>query len=318
MRILFLTEGGNELGFGHLTRCLAIVAAITKLNPEAKVEFTVNNKQAEEFIAIGGFNVSSFDWCADMSRTVSLARQKEVVVIDSYMAGPKLYELLANAELASLFIIDDCKRLDYPAGIIISPSVYGKELDYRRGPGLTYLAGSDYIIIGKEFWHPPVKVINKEVKKILLTLGGSDCHSIFLDQLSSFLMAIFNFNINIIDVRKKRIDSAQMVNFMIEADICICGGGQTTNEVLRIGLPTIGICFADNQLLNLEWMQRAGYLEYVGWYSDPAANEIIAEAISRLSCYNLRQQFSNSGKKIVDGRGAMRIAEAILSVTCRI
>jgi spore coat polysaccharide biosynthesis predicted glycosyltransferase SpsG len=101
-----------------------------------------------------------------------------------------------------------------------------------------------------------------------------------------------------------------MVNFMLKADLCISGGGQTTYELARVGVPTIGICFAENQLNNLIYGQKEGYLEFAGWFDDKELLVRIEEFLMDLN-YEKRVKMKKFGEKSVDGRGVRRLLKAI-------
>jgi spore coat polysaccharide biosynthesis predicted glycosyltransferase SpsG len=97
---------------------------------------------------------------------------------------------------------------------------------------------------------------------------------------------------------------------MLEADICISGGGQTTYELARVGVPTIGICFAENQLNNLKYGEKEGYLKFIGWYDDKSLLIKIVNGVKSLNFYKL-VHMSRSGRKSVDGKGVLRILKYI-------
>ena len=318
MKILFLTEGGCDIGLGHVTRCIAVAKAIRDIDPGIEIKFVVKGEpQIQNFIEDSSLSPMIFDWCSQREQAYELASNSDATVVDSYIADKCLYDVLSERTSGKLLMFDDYKRLDYPAGIVVNPSVYGNEIDYPVNKAITYFLGRDYIILAQEFRDVPNKKINEQLKNILVTLGGSGSYGIFLDELISFLDNRFDFTLNVVDIRSKRIDLAKMLDFMLEADLCISGGGQTINELLLVGLPAIGICLADNQLLNLEWMHRARCIEYVGWYNDNRVKERLAEAVTRVSYYKERKRLSDIGKQITDGKGALKIAEAALGIKCQ-
>jgi spore coat polysaccharide biosynthesis predicted glycosyltransferase SpsG len=99
---------------------------------------------------------------------------------------------------------------------------------------------------------------------------------------------------------------------MLKADLCISGGGQTTYELARVGVPTIGICFAENQLNNLIYGEKEEYLKFVGWYDEE--NLIIAlENIIKELDYNKRKIMNRKGKAMIDGIGVKNIVRKIKS-----
>jgi len=164
----------------------------------------------------------------------------------------------------------------------------------------------------KEFWKVPEKKINKDMENILVTFGGIDC-SDWVYKIVNYLEEKFNFIFCIVDPVKNRVNTKEMLNLMLKADVCISGGGQTMNELARVGVPTIGICFAENQVLNLIEWHRKNFIEYVGWYNEKGLLEKIAGAINIFTPYKERVKRSKIGRDYVDGYGAKRIADVLIN-----
>ena len=143
-------------------------------------------------------------------------------------------------------MIDDYNRIDYPKGIVVNPSICGDKLDYLRKSDTIYLLGKDYIILRKEFWNVPEKKISKKIKNVLITFGGMNNYDL-ANKIGDYLKEKFNIKIYIVNVKNNKLTAKEMLNLMLESDVCISGGGQTTYELARVGVPTIGICLAENQ-----------------------------------------------------------------------
>jgi spore coat polysaccharide biosynthesis predicted glycosyltransferase SpsG len=106
-------------------------------------------------------------------------------------------------------------------------------------------------------------------------------------------------------------NAAEMKKVMLESDIAISAGGQTLYELARIGVPTIGICIAENQLQNIEGWRKSGFLKYVGWYSDENLEQRLKSSLRYLANKRIRMHTSEIGRKVIDGQGYKRIINAI-------
>lgn len=80
-------------------------------------------------------------------------------------------------------------------------------------------------------------------------------------------------------------DAVEMKNVMLESDIAIAAGGQTLYELARVGLPTICVCVAQNQLQNSEGWRKSGFLEYVDLHNDENLLNNLRDAINKLMPY---------------------------------
>ncbi len=306
MKTLFLTEGGKKIGFGHITRCKALSQALNKLKPGAEIQFIIQgNGYAGEFFKSS--NVSVFNWCEQKGRTLNLVKNSDVTVIDSYLAEKSLYDFISEAVSGRLLMIDDYNRIEYPRGIVVNPSVGGDELDYPKEESTSYLLGKDYIILREEFRDIPEKKINTEIKRVLVTFGGSEHGKDLQGKVVTFLESQFGFEVNVVDTCKKRIDADSMLKLMLDTDLCISGGGQTLYELAAVGVPTIAVCFAENQELNLKSLRQNLFIENAGWYNGPDLSLNIAESVNVLQSHRERQKRKKSGNALVDRNGAIRI-----------
>lgn len=265
MKILFLTEGGKNIGFGHIIRCTAF-SDVFKLKG-INSHFIINGDKTIFDIA-KKLNYEIFDWVKNKKKTLEIAKKYDFVIIDSYIAPKKLYNEISKLKEGNILMIDDYKRINYPEGIVVNPSIYGDKLKYPKKKGVKYLLGPKYVILRKEFWEVPPRKITKKVKNVLITFGATATTE-FIKKIKEVVKNNFhNVKINIVDPNKKKLTVRQMLNLMLKADLCISGGGQTLYELARLGAPTIGICFADNQFLNLKYFEKYGFLKFAGWKSD--------------------------------------------------
>ncbi|MCA9409392.1 MAG: UDP-2,4-diacetamido-2,4,6-trideoxy-beta-L-altropyranose hydrolase, partial [Candidatus Omnitrophica bacterium] len=164
MKVLILTEGSPEIGFGHITRCTAIRQALMKVDPEIETKMVILSPgNAQKFLGDYLSDADIFDWHSSREQTKILAQKYDVVIVDSYLAPVSIYEMLSQQLDGKLFMIDDYNRIDYPQGTVISPSIYGDQILYKQKEGVQYLLGRKYVILRREFWDNNFKNINKEV-----------------------------------------------------------------------------------------------------------------------------------------------------------
>ena len=308
MKVVFLTEGGKDFGFGHLTRCLALYQAFRERSIAAKV---IINADSTINCFLKEIKYKKINWIKRQRDVFKQIKDTDIAVIDSYIAPLDFYKKVSSLVKVPVYI-DDYKRLNYPKGIVVNPSIYGDRLHYSKREGTSYLLGNHYIILKKEFWKIPKKKVNKEIKRVLITLGGkNDSH--FINELVSFLKKRFNFEFMVVDAQKNILGTKEMLNLMLKADICISAGGQTTYELARVGVPTIGVCFAGNQQGNLDGLKRKGFLRCVGNYREKKLFFNIATAIRFFQPQTVREKKSVIGRSLIDARGPGRIVQKILA-----
>jgi len=184
MKVVILTEGGGEIGFGHITRCIALCEAFEEkdINPILLVN---GDNSILDFIKYKNFQ--RFDWIKNKEKIFQNIAKSDFIVIDSYLAEKSIYDKISEVTDGKILMIDDYNRIDYPKGIVVNPSIYGDKLNYLRNSGVIYLFGKDYIILRKEFWNAPEKTISWKVENVLITFGGM-IHKIFIFRFVVLIM----------------------------------------------------------------------------------------------------------------------------------
>ena len=314
MKTLILTEGGKGRGFGHLSRCAAIAQALRELGPSCGVNFVVEgDEDAMCFLAQQDVDAVRFDWKSDTARVLAMSEKSDPILIDSFLAEEEVYRKISGAKNGRLLMIDDYKRLDYPAGVVVNPSIYGDNMGYSPKAGTEHVGGRDYIVLRKPFWDAPRKDVSGSLKSIMLTFGFTEDPA-FVEDVSGHLRKSTGLRVDVVDTGKKSLGAEDMLELMLRADICVSAGGQTTNELARVGVPSIGVCFAENQIFNLRGWHSAGVLEFIGWNTDKGMKRRLSEAVERLSSREERKRRSGYGRSIVDGMGAGRIAGRLVEM----
>ena len=324
MKVKFFTEGGRGIGIGHLTRCLSLCQAFEEKGGEC--HFVV--KGDEKVKGIVKQNLKLLDWVNDFHIYEQELEGADVVVIDSYMATLKHYFLACEKAKGSLFI-DDFLRLEYPCGVVLNGSVYVQELNYPHKDSVEYLLGTRYIPLRKSFWEVEEKPIKDKVENILITFGGDDSRDMtpkvlmLLDKHFPHLKKLvvvgpeFRNRENVYSfysenvIIYENIQAEQMKNLMMQSDIAISAGGQTTYELARVGLPSVLVAVADNQLMNCMGWSKTGFAKYAGWWEDDKIFDNIVKAIKELMDINVRLSISEIGRSLVDGQGGRRVADLI-------
>ena len=328
MKVFILTEGGKDIGFGHITRCLSLYQAFQERG--ILPEFIINGDNNIEYL-LKNVNYQIFNWLDRRNKLFEIVKNADIAIIDSYLADRSFYIQVSKLVKLPVYI-DDNKRLDYPEGVVVNGNIHAETLNYPKKDGITYLLGIKYTPLRKEFWEVPEKKIKEKIESIMVTFGGNDVKNMtpkiikFLNDKYSELNknVIIGRSFQNIDEIKKCADkntnliyypdAEKMKRIMLESDIAISGGGQTLYELASVGVPTIGICVAENQLGNIREWDKTGFLEYIGLYNENNIITKLDKPLSQFEDIKLRKAISKIGKKFVDGKGSLRITENLLWV----
>ena len=106
-----------------------------------------------------------------------------------------------------------------------------------------------------------------------------------------------------------------MRELMSSCDVVLTASGSTIYEVSFLGVPMLTFYFAENQRRGAEELEETIGVVNCGDFSK-AAQECVEKAAAELRRLvqdrNIRMERSNREKLLVDGRGAMRIAEELM------
>lgn len=326
MRIFILTEGGGNIGFGHITRCLALYEALENKGVNSKL-VVMGDKAVVSALEYAQYEI--FDWIGDIKRLLRVIMPDDVVIIDSYLAPKSIYRRVSDAA-QEIICFDDNKRIDYPGGVVVNGSVGALNMRYPKYPGGRNMVGPQYALLRKEFSSVPGKKIRKYIKNVMITFGGEDRRNLTpkvaalvkeIFPRATLMVAIGREFKNETQINKACGDRAEyihapdaktMKSIMHRSDIAFSAGGQTLNELARVGVPTVAVAVADNQMRNISGWKERGFIEYAGRWNDKSLMRRIAVAARVLEGGRARASHSDAGRSSIDGKGPSRIAASIL------
>ena len=192
--------------------------------------------------------------------------------------------------------------------------------------------GPRYAPLRREFSDCKEIEIKKNVTDILVLTGGSDPYNMAFDLASKLLQrkdrsVSYHFVVgamssrlealkeieNQCDFIKVHYNVKDMKSLMENCDIAISAAGSTLYELCACGVPVINYVLADNQLLISESFTKKGIMEFAGDVRKTTDfYDGLLSLIADLSGdYNRRRKLSEAAHKLVDGKGASRLAEII-------
>jgi spore coat polysaccharide biosynthesis predicted glycosyltransferase SpsG len=318
--LLILSEAGEGIGYGHYARCCAIR------------DFCVEKGKRTRFIlnVVGndhyGFEgIENIDWG---SKRINFVEDAEdwYLLVDSYrVAQETILELKGN--FRKLIVLDDYCRFRSGPDLIINPNVFGNKMQYQGAS----VGGSDYVILRKAFRQELAKaVINVQIRNVLLTVGGSDIHGLLPKLALEILRILGDVGIDIVAATEEYrqylsrslgeragvrvhgfVPEHEMKNRMLETDLAISACGQTLHELAWLGIPTIGICVGDDQILNMKEYVTRGFLDQELYWDQPDFLPVLEGLINGYASYPTRVQKGKIGPRIVNNNGLRNIYDSI-------
>jgi spore coat polysaccharide biosynthesis predicted glycosyltransferase SpsG len=311
--VTILTEAGKNIGFGHYTRCSSIYQVLKK--QQVDVRFIV----FENEYLLGDTSIESQNWLAAIN-DIQARSENEIVLVDSYLADAHAYEVLKKS-FRKVIAIDDYNRISYPVDTVINPNVFFDDIDYSNQQAYC-VGGKDYVILRPEFIAANTKENStNEIKKILITIGGSDFRNI-LNSMITVCSNWANVQLTVIDPEHKiasnnrvRVLQAQtaeqMVNEMQQADVVIAACGQTLHELVALQKPTIGICLDIDQVPNQQFYIQNHFLQANIKWNDEDLEQKIAEQLTYFNTIHNRNKIIEMSRSLINKEGVFQLVNDI-------
>lgn len=280
-----------------------------------------HQQDAEECLAVlASAGIHSADW----------------LVVDHYgLDAVWQSQLIAGLEdkaAAKLLVIDDLADRPHQADLLLDQNFFGaatKQRYQKLVPAdCRQLLGPHYALLGPEYAQlhqliPP----RTELRRVLVFFGGVDQDNLTGRALEALMdPALAHLSVDVVVGRQSphRKVLAELVaqrlfttlhdslpslaGLIARADLAIGAGGATTWERACLGLPSLVVAIATNQLPFARALDVAGHLQLLGEADMVSAEQICSAVKSRLH----EPMVGTGASALTDGWGVSRLATAML------
>ncbi len=348
MKIRIRTDASVRIGTGHVMRCLTLA---DRLKPHADVSFICQELEGDLITYIGsrGYEVRSLPssgghWEIDAETTIAvLNAEAELAPVDWFIvdhygldAG---YESAIRNHVDKVMVIDDLADRPHSCDLLLDQNPYfdgSKRYEGLVGQGSLLLLGPEYALLKPEFVAARKEVARTgEIRNLLLSFGGADSTGETVKSLQAIegiqkqsgdklrikvLMGRINKQAEQIRALCRRMEYADCYDhvenvaaLMQEADLAIGSGGTTTWERCCMGLPSIVIMTADNQVELSEHAAALGVISLLGHSEHVRTDDIQAQVVRFMDNPEELLEMSARGLNLVDGLGADRTIKELFT-----
>ncbi len=324
-KILIRVDGNNEIGLGHIYNTL-ILANNLMLHD---ITFVMNQKSqlGVQKIAQNNYLIIEIEKDEDFFKIIE-RENPDIVILDVLDTEE---EFMKKIKSSNCFIVS---IEELGAGLKHADVVFNAIYEYEssRSRDNVY-SGYPYVCLRDEFFILPFKIIDEEVKNILITFGGVDQNDLTHQCLNVFekinkpeikLTIITGFGyqnkekllLKIANMEEKgfKIDFLQDVKFisrhMHEADIVITSNGRTVFEIASLGVPSISISQNERETHHTFAQQAEGVI-YLGLSDENTENTIYGAVEDLISNFAQRKRMNLSLSKYDTLNGIKRVIRII-------
>lgn len=280
--------------------------------------------------------VDSAECCAHLTRLTP-----DRVVVDHY-ALDATWERAAVPAGIPVMAIDDLADRPHACDILLDQNYGRTDADYDGllPDAAQRMTGPQFALLRPEFAKARTASLARRdgalPAHLLISMGGADkdnatgqvldalaqCPGL-LDWRITTVMGSIAPHLDVIRARVAlmphscdlRVDVSDMATLMGVADLAIGGAGSTSWERCCLGLPTLLLTIADNQMSAAQALAKSGAALYLGDIRNSGWQDFMVNNIVNIPHRSILTDMSYAARVLCDGGGADRVADAVLALS---
>jgi UDP-2,4-diacetamido-2,4,6-trideoxy-beta-L-altropyranose hydrolase len=331
MKVLLRADASVTQGTGHVMRVLTLGDELAAAGHDVHLASAASNiPWLENLVSSKPFarhSVSAHSLDAELIEQIA----PDWVVVDSYEI-PSSSIGAARTHARVLAIVDGDDR-GIEADLYLDHNVGAERLNWPANVAERMLAGSDFALVRRAI--RDVKRVDPwkfstGTPRVLAVLGGSDPTGMIVDVARALCAVARDLTATLVCAPAWRAEVNDIVgdkpNFTVveptdelpkllaRTDIAISAAGTSSWELCTLAIPSILIEVVDNQTEGLREMTSRGLV--VGLSPATLGRDAIAPEITRqvdrlIDGEDARRALSNTCAKNFDGKGSVRVVEAM-------
>ena len=349
--VFFRVDANEQIATGHMMRCKTIAYELIQLGKQVTFLVSDHDSMKLLEDDAFSYSVLNTKWdnlntetelnVVRRILTKSCKEDKEIPIlfVDSYFVKNDYFRVLKK--YAKIVFLDDLAKEIYDVDVVINYNITYAQYDYSnryKDKNIKLILGTNFIPLRRQFGEDSVVKKDYNISgrpHILIMCGGSDSKNVlymilcFLSQQENFERYYYNvvvglYHPNIKAIRElsnkhNNINLLYNVNNIAEvmkkSDMAITTASTVLYECCAVGLPAAFFIVADNQEPDVKVFCEKYNLIYLGDFREKKKEvlENIYVIIERfVSDLETRKNTAKKMRKIVDGKGAQRIANLMV------
>lgn len=370
MKVVFRADASQQIGTGHVMRCLTLADALDARGAECRFICREHPGNMIEFIRSKGYPVHGLplsepqgtslfvadeaDSGTELPHTAWLGTTQEQdaaecavvlsglntdwLIVDHYALDAQ-WEAALKRHYHKLMVIDDLADRSHQGDLLLDQTFGRNPADYALWvpATCTLLCGSQYALLRPEFAalraYSLARRGNTQFRHLLITMGGIDKDNATGQVLYALQSSELpdSCRITVVmgaaapwltEVRQQaeqmpwpvdvRVNIGEMAQLMADSDLAIGAAGSTSWERCCLGLPTVLVVLADNQLQVAQGLERVGAV-YVLQRPQLIKEHLPQALASLVSSSTFRAAMSQAAQRIADGNGVATVIQHLES-----
>ncbi|HEX5450784.1 MAG TPA: UDP-2,4-diacetamido-2,4,6-trideoxy-beta-L-altropyranose hydrolase [Candidatus Limnocylindrales bacterium] len=341
-RALVRVDASPAIGFGHLVRTLALADELARRAWDITFACHEADPKVRMMVADHGHGLLPLESedtseVAEIARLVPMTAHRapyDWLILDHYgRDGAWLAQASTLADRR--LVIDDLADRSLPADLVVNADPAATAAGYADlADGARLLLGPRFALLGNAFAELHLADAARsfgQVNEVLISFGGSDPLGMTAPALEVVRETLPKAKVSVAIGPGYQFDARDLARPLVtvlrepedlprrmaDADLAIGAAGTSVWERCAVGLPSVMVISAINQLANARALEDAGAALVIRGdiRSDSGP---LASAIRDLAADDAqRQAMSVAGRALVDGLGAVRVADHLEGVRIR-
>lgn len=311
----------------HLSSMLA-----EKGHDFVQLKSTQNNTHVDDLLHSHWLGVGQAQDAMDSIRVLSDGVW-DWLVIDHYALDIR-WESALRRTAKQIMVIDDLADRQHDCDMLLDQNFYA-DMQTRytnKVPShCALLLGPRYALLRDEFrqLHKQIRPRNGPVKRVLVFFGGVDADNYTgraIDALSEITSSGLYVDVvigaqhpYIVQITAAcaqhgficHVQTDKMAALMAAADVAIGAGGSASWERCCLGLPTMVVALADNQVKIAKTLDKFGACVYIGMLKTKSTTVMQNAFVKFLSTPDRLKDISGKSYSLVDGLGVERVCQGL-------
>jgi len=332
-KVLFRCDGDDQVGLGHVVRCLALADELREKHGCGVIFALASGEPGRALVREAGFPLlipSAEEDEASWLNAVIARQGPDILVLDirSDLQPEQVRSWRQGGVLVAT--IDDPSERRREADLAFYPPVPQVEQHNRNGFSGELHVGWEWVILRRAFVGATGAAANTS-PRVLVTMGGSDPAGLTLQALQELDALEEPFDTVVVlgsaFTRDAELDRfllkarrayrvernvRDMAALMRQVDLAVASFGVTAYELAAIGVPAVYLCLTEDHVVSASTFVEEGIAWCCGEFRECAQGQIAAAVHDLLQNPERRREMGQRAQALVDGLGASRIAATLI------
>lgn len=336
---LIRADAGPAMGTGHVMRCLtladelsargwSVVIASAELPLALEVDVVRRGHSVLRIGRPGDYGAAEASCIADQ-----LPGPVDLAIVDHYRIGSGWHEA-ARAWARSIAAIDDLADRPLSVDLVLNQNLGERTDAYRHlvRAGTRLLVGSNYALVRPQFRHArrSARIPRVDVRRLFVFISGADERNV--TETAARAAGRVGISTDVVIGAAYPHEAAlrrwarnehgivlhqnvsEMAALMARADLAIGAPSSASWERCCVGLPTVLVTLAENQVRAARALAERRAALSLGWHHDVNEQAIVDGLEELIQNPEQLSAMSNAAAAIADGRGVIRVCGEIEAI----